>query len=57
MRTDGDEALPTEHAVLEDVGRLVTLTPNAKAPHRFAVVCVPNSLARLQCLHCADRYI
>lgn len=54
--SSGDEALSAEHAILEDVGRLVTLTPNAKAPHRFAVVCIPNSLARLERLHCADRH-
>src|SRR4051812_43506096 len=56
VRTDGDEALSTEYPVLEDVGRLVALAPNAKTPHCFAVVGVPNSLARLERLHRADRY-
>src|SRR5215207_639271 len=57
MRTDGDEALSTEYPVFEDVGRLVALAPNAKTPHRFAVVGVPDSFARFERLHRADRDI
>ncbi|WP_210203133.1 hypothetical protein, partial [Bradyrhizobium sp. UFLA03-84] len=55
VRADRDEALPTEYTVLEDVGRLIALAPDAKAPHRFAMISIPNSLARLETLHRSDR--
>src|ERR1700730_1138934 len=53
--TDGDEALSTEHSVLENVGRLVALAPNSKSAHCFAVVSVPTSFAWLERLHCSNR--
>jgi hypothetical protein len=50
MRADGEEALATEGAVLEDVDRLAALATDAEAPDGLAMPRVPEPL------HCPDRY-
>jgi hypothetical protein len=54
MTPNGDEPLACKNPIFNDIDGVASLASNAKAPHCFFMVCVPNGLAWLQRLDCSN---